>query len=97
MVNTKSMVGYNGWRNTYIRWEMQKLIDFLSLLQRYNQPKKVWIMRHVGLEAFSATCKASETSLVLGSHKWTVHNDSEKCSPEGGSYITTLHNWLQAS
>ena len=36
---------------------------------------------------------ASESSLLLGSHKWTVFNDSEKCSRANAPYtkILTLH------
>ena len=43
---------------------------------------------------FLAISRASEKSLLLGSHLWMVHNDSVECSSEGGtSYKTylTLH------
>ena len=53
-------------------------------------------MRHVKKKIFLATSKAFESSLLHGSNKWTVHNDSEKCSKESISYISytttlTLH------
>ena len=40
-------------------------------------------MRHSRNVDFLATSKATEGSLLLGSHGWTVHNDSVKCSEEG--------------
>ena len=40
---------------------------------------------------FLAISRASEKSLLLGSHLWMVHNDSVECSSEGGnSYKTYL-------
>ena len=40
---------------------------------------------------FLATSRARESSLLLGSHVWKVHNDSEKCAEEGKrSYTTSL-------
>ena len=50
-------------------------------------------MGHAGVENFLATSRAPETSLLLGSHRWIVHNDSWKCSTEEYSYTTklTLH------
>ena len=48
-------------------------------------------MRHAQKENFFATSRASESSLLLGSHFWEVHNDSEKCAEEGKrSYTTSL-------
>ena len=40
-------------------------------------------MRHAREVDFLATSKAPERSLLLGSHVWTVHNDSEECFNEG--------------
>ena len=56
----------------------------------YEKPRKRWRMRHVNKENFLATSRAPESSLLLGSHKWTVYNDSEKCSKESSTYTTTL-------
>ena len=48
-------------------------------------------MRHAGKPSFLATSRALESSLLLGSHFWEVHNDSEKCAEEGRrSYTTSL-------
>ena len=47
-------------------------------------------MRHMERPNFVATSRAAEGSLLLGSHKWTVHNDSKKCSTEDTTYNTTL-------
>ena len=61
---------------------------------RYDLNAEVWTMRHAGKANFLATSRASDSSLLLGSHFWEVHNDSEKCSKEGKrSYTThlTLH------
>ena len=61
---------------------------------RYDLNAEVWTMRHAGKANFLATSRASDSSLLLGSHYWEVHNDSEKCSKEGKrSYTTylTLH------
>ena len=37
-----------------------------------------------------ATSRAPRSSLLLGSHKWTVHNDSRKCLSKTGTYDITL-------
>ena len=48
-------------------------------------------MRHARNADFLATSKAPERSLLLGSHGWTVHNDSEECFNEGATtYKTNL-------
>ena len=49
-------------------------------------------MRHARKADFLATSRASESSLLLGSHLWVVHNDSVKCSHGGraSSYETNL-------
>ena len=48
-------------------------------------------MRHVRKLNFLATSRALESSLLLGSHFWEVHNDSEKCADKGKrSYTTSL-------
>ena len=48
-------------------------------------------MRHSRKLDFLATSRASESSLLLGSHFWVVHNDSIKCSnEEKTSYTTNL-------
>ena len=46
-------------------------------------------MRHARNTDFLATSKAPERSLLLGSHGWTVHNDSEECFNEGATSYTT--------
>ena len=48
-------------------------------------------MRHAGNVDFLATSRAPERSLLLGSHGWTVHNDSVECSDKGETtYETNL-------
>ena len=46
-------------------------------------------MRHFRKPNFLATSRALESSLLLGSHFWEVHNDSEKCAEKGKHYYTT--------
>ena len=46
-------------------------------------------MRHFRKPIFLATSRALESSLLLGSHFWEVHNDSEKCAEKGKHYYTT--------
>ena len=51
-------------------------------------------MRDARMVDFLATSRASESSLLLGSHLWVVHNDSIKCSNEENNSYTinlTLH------
>ena len=51
-------------------------------------------MQHARNADFLATSKAPERSLLLGSHGWTVHNDSEECFNEGATTYEvnlTLH------
>ena len=48
-------------------------------------------MRHGRKVDFLAISRASESSLLLGSHLWVVHNDSAKCSSEESNlYVTNL-------
>ena len=48
-------------------------------------------MRHAGKPSFLATSRALESSLLLGSHFWEVHNDSAKCAERGKrSYTASL-------
>ena len=48
-------------------------------------------MRHAEKASFLATSRAQESSLLLGSHFWEVHNDSAKCVEKGKrSYTTSL-------
>ena len=51
-------------------------------------------MKHARKDDFMATSRASKNSLLLGSHLWTVHNDSVKCSSKQNNLYTrnlTLH------
>ena len=56
---------------------------------RYNDAQRQWIARHTSKEDFLATSSAPKTSLLLGSHSWTIHNDSQECSGSR-SYTTNL-------
>ena len=56
---------------------------------RYDKHDELWKMRHTRKVNFLATSRASESSLLLGSHFWVVHNDSAKCSNEEKSFYTT--------
>ena len=63
----------------------------LSHTLRYDKNAEVWTMRHAMRPSFFATSRARKSSLLLGSHFWEVHNDSEKCAEEGKrSYRTSL-------
>ena len=55
----------------------------LLIFPRYDKNDQLWNMRHARNADFLATSKATERSLLLGSHSWVVHNDSEECSNEG--------------
>lgn len=50
---------------------------------------EIWTMRHATRPSFFATSRARKNSLLLGSHFWKVHNDSEKCAEEGEHTYTT--------
>ena len=54
-----------------------------SLKVRYNKDEKVWKMRHSRDNDFLAISRASESSLLLGTNLWEVHNDSAKCIKGG--------------
>ena len=55
----------------------------LQIFPRYDKKDQLWKMRHAIKVDFLATSKATERSLLLGSHSWVVYNDSEECSKEG--------------
>ena len=46
-------------------------------------------MKHARKVDFLATSRASESSLLLGSHLWVVHNDSVECSTEEKTFYKT--------
>ena len=56
---------------------------------RYDRNEKAWKMRHARNKDFLAVSRAPENSLLLGSHLWVIHNDSQTCSSEGGTSYTT--------
>ena len=48
-------------------------------------------MRHTRNNDFLALSRASESSLLLGTHLWEVYNDSSKCIREGkDTYLVNL-------
>ena len=60
-------------------------------IPRYDKNDKLWTMKHARKRDFLATSRASESSLLRGSHLWVVHNDSVKCSSEQeNSYMINL-------
>ena len=66
-------------------------MQWLTFLLRYNKDEKLWIMRHSRNNDFLAISRASESSLLLGTHIWEVHNDSPKCTREGKTtYLANL-------
>ena len=63
----------------------------ISARCRYNKSAKLWMMRDTRNVDFLATSRASESSLLLGTHLWKVHNDSTKCTREGeNTYLANL-------
>ena len=58
---------------------------------RYNKSAQLWMMRDTRNVDFLATSRASESSLLLGTHLWKVHNDSTKCTSEDeNTYLANL-------
>ena len=56
---------------------------------RYDEDLSLWKASHQEHKEFLATSTAKRSSLLLGRHEWTVHNDSKSCSP-ATSYTTVL-------
>ena len=60
-------------------------------LLRYSKRQKLWIVHHAKNDDFLAISRATESSLLLGTHLWEVHNDSTKCTREGKNiYLANL-------
>ena len=76
----------------YIRLYFKvKLATAKVCFLRYKKDEKVWKMRHARSVDFLAISRASESSLLLGTHLWDVHNDSPKCLKEGKTtYLANL-------
>ena len=49
-----------------------------SNISRYDSAKNLWIAEHNKKTNFLATIKAPVESLLLGTHLWTIHNDSTR-------------------
>ena len=60
------------------------LNNIYLLTSRYDRTSGLWRATRADQPDFLATCPATEKSLLLGPHDWTVHNDS--CS---GKTLTT--------
>ena len=58
-------------------------------VSRYDAEGEVWRATNVFDKDFSATSHASEYGLALGTHLWTIHNDTKSCSSNG-----TYSAWL---
>lgn len=56
---------------------------------RYDEDLSLWKATHQAHKEFLATSSAKKSSLLLGRHDWTVHNDSKSCSL-ATSYTTVL-------
>ena len=64
---------------------------WLKSHSRYNRSANLWMMRHTRNNDFLALSRASESSLLLGTHLWEVYNDSSKCTREGkDTYLVNL-------
>ena len=56
---------------------------------RYDEDLSLWKATHQKHKEFLATSNAEKSSLSLGRHNWTVHNDSKSCSLSP-TYTTVL-------
>ena len=52
-----------------------KLIGIGSVDIEYDEAGHQWRARRLG-KVVLAACNASKTSLMMGTHRWTVYNDS---------------------
>ena len=48
--------------------------------RRYDEAERLWKAENQQHPSFLATSEATRTSLLIGKHKWTIHNDSKACS-----------------
>ena len=56
------------------------LLTGCDIFRRYDTAQSMWMATHREQKNFLATSNAKRTSLLLGPHQWTVHNDSKLCS-----------------
>ena len=56
---------------------------------RYDTDLSLWVANNQLHKEFLATCNAKVSSLLIGPHEWTIHNDSKACSL-ASSYTTRL-------
>ena len=61
--NNNSHIAYNGWRSSRVV---------------YNFQKDIWVASHGMFKYLHATIKAPIESLLLGTHLWTIHNDTTR-------------------
>ena len=54
--------------------------------------KSLWIAESNEIPDFEATSSAPQSSILLGTHLWTIYNDTKSCSPNG-----TYSVWLTLS
>ena len=66
---------------------MQNCIIFLN---RYDDNTRLWIATVFDNKDFLATSRAPLQSLLLGTHLWTIHNDSIKCARNSISEPNTV-------
>ena len=66
-----------------------QLIGFKSTIIEYKKDTFSWrLLEHS--KNTSAVSKVSQATYVLGSHLWTITNDSNDCSPNGEPYHRVL-------
>ena len=53
---------------------------FTILNSRYDEVERLWKAENEKNPSFLATSDATRPSLLIGQHKWTIHNDSKACS-----------------
>ena len=59
--------------------EQVALLQLNFYFYRYDTENSIWRAISIKNPKFTATSEASFETLLLGTHTWTVHNDSSSC------------------
>ena len=66
------------WDGNLLTYGKPVIFESKEMLFRYDQDHDLWIAKDSFDTDLVATIKVPEQSLLLGTHLWTIHNDTNK-------------------
>ena len=68
-------------RYDILEFPMTISINYLCFITRFDIATNLWKATSTKHPDFLATSEAPYVTMLIGTHSWTVYNDSTSCSP----------------